>query len=564
MSGRNISTNRNPSEGWSRRSFLKYLALSSSAVLLSAGGVYHYLSSRASRRTHPATLSGASFEIGHRLLKEGRPPTPTQVEQIETIIVGGGIAGLSAAWWLNKSRYQDFVLLELENGVGGNSQFRENAISRYPLGAHYLPLPDADARLVRLLLEECGVIRGYDNEHRPIYDELYLCSDPKERLLIHGRWHEGLLPQVGLSPADRQQYQEFFTAMEMYKHRRGRDGKKAFTIPIDFSSQDPNLLALDNVSMATFMQRKGWTSPYLNWYVNYGCRDDYGVGHDHVSAWAGIHYFASRAGVAANADAQDTLTWPEGNGWLVARMEEKFLHRVRPDSFVYSIAEDRHGVAVDYLNPKTGRHVRIRGKQVVFAAPRFVARKIIKDVRGRVQKTTPAELHYAPWLVANISLRTLPSGSGAPTSWDNVSYHSRSLGYIVATHQHLSPYPQKTVITYYLPLDQKDPAAARKEAIKKTRDEWSREIADDLERMHPGIAADIENIDVWLWGHGMSSPGIGFLWGAARQKMVQSLGSIHFAHSDMSGISIFEEAQYRGVQAATKVLTALGRKVIEI
>ena len=37
--------------------------------------------------------------------------------------------------------------------------------------------------------------------------------------------------------------------------------------------------------------------------VEYSCRDDYGVSHSKVSAWAGLHYFASRAGKAYNADS---------------------------------------------------------------------------------------------------------------------------------------------------------------------------------------------------------------------------------------------------------------------
>jgi hypothetical protein len=35
-------------------------------------------------------------------------------------------------------------------------------------------------------------------------------------------------------------------------------------------------------------------------------------------------------------------------------------------------------------------------------------------------------------------------------------------------------------------------------------------------------------------------------------------GRIHFAHSDLSGFSIFEEAQDPGVTAAQQVLDALG------
>jgi hypothetical protein len=35
------------------------------------------------------------------------------------------------------------------------------------------------------------------------------------------------------------------------------------------------------------------------------------------------------------------------------------------------------------------------------------------------------------------------------------------------------------------------------------------------------------------------------------------VGPIRFAHSDLSGFSIFEEAQYRGVLAAEQTLEAL-------
>ena len=46
--------------------------------------------------------------------------------------------------------------------------------------------------------------------------------------------------------------------------------------------------------MQQWMESNRFTSPYLNWYVNYACRDDYGALATDTSAWAGIHYFASR------------------------------------------------------------------------------------------------------------------------------------------------------------------------------------------------------------------------------------------------------------------------------
>ena len=64
--------------------------------------------------------------------------------------------------------------------------------------------------------------------------------------------------------------------------------------------------------MSSWLDRNKFNSPYLRWYVDYACRDDYGAHAADTSAWAGIHYFASR-----EHEDKGPVTWPEGNGWLV-------------------------------------------------------------------------------------------------------------------------------------------------------------------------------------------------------------------------------------------------------
>lgn len=526
-----------------RRSFCKTLICASGGVLSSCF---------TSKRPIPGKIVGASANIGH-LVRDAQLAAPSKVREIETVIVGGGVAGLSAAWWLKKDNYDSFTLLELENKVGGNSQSGENSISAYPWGAHYLPLPGPQAQYVRTFLEEVGVIKGYDTSGLPRYDEFYLCSDPHERLFYQGRWHDGIIPQTGITKDDRGQYDEFFSLMERYKNAVGRDEKRGFVIPVDMSSQDHEFRELDAITMAAFMQKHKWTSAPLNWYVNYCCRDDYGATYETVSAYAGIHYFASRNGVGANADGQNVLTWPQGNGWLVERLREKSKEHILTNTLVYSIEQHDGFVTVDYINTVTKQTFRIKAKAVICAAPRFVAVRIIKDL-AKFEPHYLSDLHYAPWMVANITLAKMPEGKGAALSFENVSYHSKSLGYVVATHQSLSRFRQKTVVTYYQDLSDTDPVIARRTALLKTHQEWAVQVAADLEKMHPGIKDHIENIDIWLWGHGMAIPRLGFIWGQSRKEMQKPLGSIHFAHSDMSGISIFEEAQYRGVEAAKKIL----------
>lgn len=497
-------------------------------------------------------ILGGNAGAGH-LLRGAPLPPASDFEEIETLIVGGGIAGLSAAWWLGRNKYDRYILLEVEKEVGGNSQSGRNSISGYPWGAHYVPLPGPSAGFVRMLFEDLAVIEGYDPSGNPRYNEFYLCADPHERLFFQGQWRSGLIPNYGLRKGDLEQFDAFFALMEQYKKLKGRDGRPAFVIPLDSSSGDPELTALDRVSFKEFLDMKGWNSKYLHWYANYCCRDDYGAALDKVSAWAGIHYFASRTGVGANADAQTVLTWPEGNGWIVNQLKSRHLSHIRGNSLVYSIEERDGRIHTHVMDVENKIRRGYISRHLVFAGPRFAAAKVIRELVEHPPDYM-ASMNYTPWMVANVSLNSLPKGEGSPLSWDNVSFYSDSLGYIVATHQELNSFPAATVITYYLPLSGPDPRAARDQASKKTRAQWVEMVVADLKQMHPGIEDQIENIDVWIWGHGMICPSPGFIWGGKREKLQASIGNIHFAHSDMSGISIFEEAQYRGVQAARKIL----------
>jgi hypothetical protein len=80
----------------------------------------------------------------------------------------------------------------------------------------------------------------------------------------------------------------------------------------------------------------------------------------------------------------------------------------------------------------------------------------------------------------------------------------------------------------------------------------------DLKKPHPKIEKSIKNIDTWIWGHGMIRPSPGFIWSTDRIRSSEPINdSVFFAHSDLSGISIFEEAFYRGHTAAKLALSRI-------
>jgi len=508
----------------------------------------------------PGELHGTSLALGHRLRGPGFPP-PTASERIPVLIVGAGIGGLAAGWTLARAGFGDFLMLELEDSAGGNARAGRNAVSRYPLGGHYLPLPNPEATAVRTLLAELGVLEGDPRAERPRYDERYLCAVPQERLYRDGWWEDSLLPLLGVGAAERDQYRRFQALMEGLRQRR--DGaRRAFALPMDLSSEAPDLQALDRFSMRDWLLAQGLDSPHLHWYVDYSCRDDYGTGSAEVSAWAGIHYFACRIGEGRDAAGDAVLTTPGGNAWLAEGLAESIRSRVgerlRCGALAFRVAEVADGLAVDCWLPGEERTRRLIADQLIWAAPLFPVPHVFAG--HEAIRAAAAQFSHAPWLIANLTLTRLPEQrAGVSSAWDNVLYDSPGLGYVVATHQQMRMTEGPTVITYYRALSQMTPQRGRALLLETSREVWAEQVFADLEPAHPDLRRLTTRLDCFCNGHAMVRPVPGLIWGQARRLLAADGARLRFAHADLSGLSLFEEAQYRGVLAAERTLARLGK-----
>lgn len=503
-------------------------------------------------------IIGASDAVGHRIRDGFRPePAPGAWRDVEVLIVGGGIAGLSAARKLKQAGRTDFVLLELEPEVGGTSRSGTSPVVAYPWGAHYIPAPHKENVPLVELLSEMGVIEGSDAHGEPIIAEQHYCRDPQERIHFKGKWYEGLYLRTGANADDLRQFAAFKKEIAYWAEWRDGKGRPAFSIPVALGSDDPVVRDLDRLSMADWMASKGFTSARLKWYVEYACRDDYGAMLGLTSAWAGLFYFASRANKGGE-DAQELIVWPEGNGRLVSHLRKTVNDRIRTGVAVVDIvpieAEKATRADVFAFDTKTNEALGFRAKHVIFAAPQFMTRALIRPFR----ETPPAHIkdfEYGAWMVANLHLSNHPNTtSGYPMCWDNVLYESPSLGYVTATHQ-TEQDRGPTVLTYYYPLCDADPKQSRAKLLAGDWNAWSSVALTDLKRAHGNIRALTERLDVMRWGHAMIRPHPGFVWGGALEKARQPFKNIHFANTDLSGVALFEEAFYHGNRAAGEVLS---------
>jgi hypothetical protein len=422
-----------------------------------------------------------------------------------------------------------------------------------PLGAHYLPLPGAQAHEVADWLHEIGLLRLENG--RSVADERHLCHSPQERLFFDGTWHEGLLPPADAGSSTWTQYRRFGERVDAVQRELG------FAIPSSRVPWRAGHGALDAMTFQQWLAREGLDDARLVWYLDYCCRDDYGAGIDSVSAWAGLHYFGSRHGFhapgSAESEREAVLTWPEGNAHLVQRLAAPLGDRWRSGCVVTRVAVERHAVGVDLWNEGTESAERWTASRVVLALPLFAAARVVADAPAALREAA-AVLRYAPWLVANLHLdRPLLDRPGAPLSWDNVIYGSVGLGYVNARHQSLSPTPGTHVLTAYRAL----PIGLRAALLERPWTEWAQAVIDDLAATHPDLPDKVRQIDLARHGHAMSIPLPGVRGHPALQALREGTTTprLHFAHGDLAGYSVFEEAFAAGDTAGRAAAQALHR-----
>lgn len=518
------------------------------------GAPFALAACRSSSETRPVDgrIVGASVDVGHILRENRRTEVPPgNWETARVAIVGGGAAGLSAAWQLLRDGIDDFLLFELEPKIGGTARSGDDSFIGYPWGAHYLPVPFRENKDLAALIEEMNLTEGRRDDGELIVREQFLCREPEERVFFKGRWYDGLYLHVGESERDKADLAAFQKEVDSWVNWRGSDGRRAFVLPVAECSRDPQALELDRISFGDWLRSKGFVSERLFWYADYACRDDYGLKLDQTSAWAGLFYFCSRVRKSGD-ESQPFITFPEGNGRFVNHLFSKLGKRARLGTVVTEVVPGENGAEVVYLDTENGTLRGVRAAKVIFAAPVFTARFLIRDYR----ESPPAhlrEFEHNAWFVANLFLRDRPQPRFArdfPLAWDNVLYESPSLGYVNSTHQKGLDYGP-AVFTYYYPMCHEENARAKLFGL--THGELADIVISDLSRAHPGIRELTERIDVMRWGHAMISPRTGFIWSGARDAARKPFRNVHFAHSDLSGVALFEEAFYHGVRAAREV-----------
>ncbi len=488
-------------------------------------------------------ISGTNHILGHKLWGKDFPKFSEEIHT-KYLVVGGGISGLSACRVFNQHNENEYLLLEMENHLGGNSSNGQNKFSKFPLGAHYLPLPNKENTEIIEFLKECGIYQG-DENGEPILDEYQMTFPQQERLFFKNSWQNDIIPQNGISPEAKEEFDRFFKMIDHFKGKKDAQNAYWFAIPVHDSSREDEVLQLEKMVFKDWLKQENFKSEELLWLLDYSCRDDYGLGIDYVSAWAGIHYFAGRKNNWSKKYKEQVFTWPEGNARLAKHFSKYIKDRFLPNNLVFEVKINDKNIEVLSFDDTQKKTKKIIAEKVLFATPQFVNKRILNHKKAE-------NFQYVPWLLTTITLQN-DFGGDAELAWDNVIYGSDGLGYIYDQHQNVDQIMGEKVITYYRSFSTGDCKKARKKLYALKEDQLKNLVLEDLKKAHPQIEDFIIEMRFHKIGHAMIAPVPNQIFGNTEAKEPID-DKIFFAHSDLSGISIFEEAFYQGFKTAKEML----------
>lgn len=509
-------------------------------------------------REFDGELVAESYAIAHRL-RDGTLEIPTLAPEgplHDAIVVGGGVSGLMAAWELIRGGLDDVVVYEKESSVGGTTRKGHANGTDYTCATWSLVRPKS-AFLTRLY-DDLDMIAGYEPDGTPKIRPELLGPGPESNMLVDGTWYpftmepdvHTTIERLPLPTKDRRDLIEFYQELYGWEGRKGKDGRPAFAMPIEEGSRDPELLALDRITIEEDARRRGWGPAALR-HVQFWSASSLGGGIGDVSAYA----FWSLNGLGQGGE---DITLPGGNAWIAQRMADKVgRDRIRTGLCAVRVANHASEVRVTFVDPMTERCSVRRARAVVVACPKHITGRMVPELDASGRRSY-LQFRYGAVLMGAASVRRTPVLKGAALAWFNFGDARLAEGFLVADYNserwRQGDPSRPNVLCLPAPLLGQ---ASRADLLTRPWSHWADLLADDLESMVPGIGGDLTRLDVHAWGHHMVVAYPGFLTGDLRSGLTRPLGRITFAHTDRNGMPSFELATRAGHDAARETLSIL-------
>src|SRR3954451_13652008 len=446
-------------------------------------------------------------------------PEPMVPERTEVVVVGGGIAGLSAAWEL---RDRDVVVLEAEPRIGGRLMSEPRGPYWLNFGGHVVGGRDtATGRLLQGTGVEAAELPG-------VLGGLVLGG----RLLAGGRVETSPL-RAPISTRDRIALIRAGARLRMAVAQYGRVSR----LRAGESEADRRARVLAFRDDTTFSEFLGPVRPPVDAFFRATIRRSSGEPEE-VSAGYGIGYFQ----LVWDRSKGLTRNVLGGSGMLPAAITRALGGKVRTSSPVTEVVESDGGVAVTY--EAQGTRSTIHARAAVVAAPAPAARSIVAGLPDDVARALEG-VTYGPYVVGSF----LP-GETSPMPYDGLYAAAtpkasfNMLFNMASSLRRGGPRKPGGSLMVYAAADLARELDGMSDEAVETR------FLDDLHERFPQMRGTVKEAVIRRWPTGVPHPRPGRH--LLQPALTRDIGPIHLA-GDYLGITYIETAIETGTSAAHRV-----------
>jgi monoamine oxidase len=485
----------------SRRDFIKYVVAGS----VTAGcPIDSTLLAAPPDAAATPLIDSEHFEVCHQVRDGHVFENPAPAQKAAIVIIGGGVAGLSAAYFL---RGQDVLLLEKEDHFGGNAYQEEFEGQPFATGSAFADKGDYGDQLA----SEIGL------KLLPVHN-----PDPTivNKTFVPDTWNSGI-DALPYPKEVRESFRKFREDMLKIKIRE-------------------RLAELDSEPFIKY------TAPYApeiqQWWDGYG-PSNWGATTQDTSALIGV---GSLQYIASGNEQRVIL--PGGLGCITHKLTEvlqpQYKDRLLGNSTVVSIVPEKDEARVTYY--RENKLATVSAKVVIVCVPKLIACRLVSNLPA-AQKAAMQHTRYAPYPVVNVIFDKPVYNRGYDTWCPGNAFTD----FIVAdwTVRNVPGYHQKhNVLTFYTPLRENQRFTLLDENNCKT---LAARVLADFQKLLPEFNANPLEVRLYRRGHPMfmAVPG---QFTINRFAAAQPLDRVFFGNADSGGPESLTSESVRLSKAAAE------------